>query len=349
MASAAYGEGDLVEQPAIAIFSDLGWETVNCFDEPFGVGSPLSRETSTQVILPKRLMSALRILNPYLPEEAFLLAFDELERNRSLLSTAHANKEVYQLLKEGVTVSLRDMHGQEKFEKVRLVDWENPEANDFLLASQLWISGDLYKRRPDLIGFVNGIPFLFIELKAAHKRLENAYKHNLRDYKDTIPQLFWYNALIILSNGADTVVGSMTAPWEHFAEWKKINSEGEEGLVSLETAIRGLCEKSRFLDMVENFTLFADLPGGMQKLVAKNHQFLGVNNVFQAIQNISENQGRLGVFWHTQGSGKSYSMILFAQKVLRKLPGHWTFVVITDRKDLDSQIYKNFAGVGAVY
>lgn len=344
-----FSENTLIEMPALNLFSGLGWETADCFEEVLGADSPLGRETTSQVLLPKRLLPALRKLNPTLPEEALASAFQELERDRSLLSPARANQEVYHLLKDGVKVSLRDKHGREQFETVRLVDWELPENNDFFLASQMWVSGDLYKRRPDLIGFVNGIPLLFVELKAAHKRLENAYQHNLRDYRDTIPQLFWYNALVILSNGADTVVGSMTAPWEHFAEWKKINSEGEEGIVSLETAIRGLCEKSRFLDMVENFTLFAEMQGGLQKLVAKNHQYLGVNNALQSIQKIRENQGRLGVFWHTQGSGKSYSMILFAQKVLRKLPGNWTFVVITDRHDLDNQIYKNFANVGAVY
>jgi type I restriction enzyme, R subunit len=213
----------------------------------------------------------------------------------------------------------------------------------------LWVSGELHKRRPDLIGFVNGIPLVFIELKAAHVHLENAYKGNLRDYKDTIPHLFWYNAVVILSNGSATRIGSMTAPWEHFGEWKKINSEGEEGIVSLETAIRGLCEPARLLDYIENFTLFAEAQGGLHKLVAKNHQYLGVNNAFETTRNRkATGEGKLGVYWHTQGSGKSYSMIFFAQKVLRKLPGNWTFAIITDRRDLDDQIYKNFAGVEAV-
>ena len=160
--------------------------------------------------------------------------------------------------------------------------------------------------------------------------------------------MFWYNAFILLSNGSEAKIGSLTADWEHFNDWKKINSEGEEGVVSLETMLRGACEPARFIDLVENFTLFAEDKGGLHKLVAKNHQYLGVNNAFASIQNIQENQGKLGVFWHTQGSGKSYSMIFFAQKVLRKLPGNWTFVVVTDRNDLDDQIYKNFASVGAV-
>jgi type I restriction enzyme R subunit len=229
-----------------------------------------------------------------------------------------------------------------------VIDWNAPENNDFFLASQLWISGEMYKRRADLIGFVNGLPLLFVELKASHKKVQNAFKENLKDYKSTIPQLFWYNAFIILSNGSQSRIGSLTAEWEHFAEWKKINSEGEEGKISLETMVRGTCEKPRLLDLAENFILFSEGKGGLQKLVAKNHQLLGVNNAVEAVNNLKRNQGRLGVFWHTQGSGKSYSMVFFSQKVLRKLVGNWTFVIVTDRQELDGQIYKNFANCGVV-
>jgi type I restriction enzyme R subunit len=343
-----YSEDLLVERPTIDLFAELGWETANCYEETFGPQGMLGRDTSNEVVLLSRLHPALEQLNPNLPSEAFQLAIEELIRDRSSMSPTKANKEVYELLKDGVKVAFRNEDGVDTFETVYLVDWENPSNNDFFLASQFWVSSDYYKRRPDLLGFVNGIPLVFIELKAAYKNLEIAYKANLRDYKDTIPHLFWYNAVIILSNGRDTRIGSMTAPWEHFNEWKKINSEGEEGIVSLETAIRGVCEPTRLLDIIENFTLFAKKQAGLHKLVAKNHQYLGVNNAIEAMHNIRQKNGKLGVFWHTQGSGKSYSMIFFAQKVLRKLPGNWTFVIITDRRDLDKQIYKNFAGAGAV-
>lgn len=161
-------------------------------------------------------------------------------------------------------------------------------------------------KRADLVGFINGLPLVFIELKAHLKRLELAYRLNLSDYRRTIPQLFWYNAIVILSNGNSSRIGSTTATWEHFAEWKKINSEGEEGIISLDTMIRGTCDKQKLLDLVENFTLFSEEKGGLIKLVAKNHQYLGVNNAVAAALKIRNNQGRLGVFWHTQGSGKSY-------------------------------------------
>ena len=163
-----------------------------------------------------------------------------------------------------------------------------------------------------------------------------------------MPHLFWFNAFAILSNGADTLVGSTFAPWGHFAEWKKINSEGEQGVVSLETALRGTCERHRLLDLVENFIAYTERPGGLVKALAKNHQFLGVNNSLEALRELQQRQGRLGVFWHTQGSGKSLSMLWFTQKVLRKQPGNWTFVLVTDRKELDEQLYGDFAYSGLI-
>ena len=326
----------------------MGWETINCFDETFGPRGLMGRETSGEVVLLSRLRPALQRLNLGVPEAALNIAVDELLRERSLMSPAEANREIYKHLRDGIKITFRSEEGIETGETVRVVDWDNPANNDLLLASQFWISGEMYKRRADLIGFINGIPLLFIELKASHKRIKSAYDDNLRDYKDTIPHIFWYNAIIMLSNGSETRVGSLTSQWEHFSEWKKINSEGEEGVISLDTALRGICEPVRFLDIVENFILFAEAKGGLAKLIAKNHQYFGVNSAFKAVQDIRGNQGKLGVFWHTQGSGKSYSMIMFAQKVLRKQPGNWTFVIVTDRTDLDDQIYKNFAGTGAV-
>jgi type I restriction enzyme, R subunit len=344
----SFTEDALIEQPAIALLSKLGWKTANCFDETFGSEGTLGRETSSEVILFSRLRAALARLNPELSSEALELAIQELSHERSLMSMINANQEIYKLLKDGVKVTYRDSEGVETIETVRVINWDTPRNNEFFLASQFWVTGEMHKRRLDLVGFVNGIPLLFIELKASHKNVEDAFQRNLRDYKDTIPHLFWYNGLLLLSNGSVSRLGSITSKWEHFSDWKKINSEGEEGVISLETLLRGVCEPSRFLDMVENFTLFQKGKGGLLKIIAKNHQFLGVNNSFDAVQKIRENQGRLGVFWHTQGSGKSFSMIFFAQKVLQKLKGNWTFLVVTDRMELDDQIYKNFADSGAV-
>jgi len=345
-----FSEDALIEQPTIALFAELGWQTANCYHETFGEHGTLGRETGAEVVLVRRLRAALERLNPDLPSEAISLAIEELTRERSALSPAQANREVYQLLKDGVKVAVAggEAGGEETVATVRVIDWDVSANNDFFLASQFWVSGEMYTRRADLVGFVNGLPLVFVELKAAHKRLEHAYKHNLRDYRNTIPHIFWYNAFIILSNGSQSRIGSTTAEWEHFAEWKKINSEGETGIVSLETMIRGTCQPDRLLDIVENFTVFSTAKSGVVKLLAKNHQYLGVNNAIAAVCNRQENHGRLGVFWHTQGSGKSYSMVFFTQKILRKLPGNWTFIIVTDRDDLDDQIYGYFADAGVI-
>lgn len=347
MNPADFSEHTLVEQPAVALFRDLGYTAVSGFNETFGPHGTLGRETTGDVVLAPRLRAALQMLNPKLPAPALDAAIEELTRDRSAQSLVHANREVYRLLKDGVRVTYQGDEGEET-ETVAVIDWAKPENNDFLLVSQFWVTGGVYKRRADLVGFVNGLPLLFLELKKTHAKLESAHKANLKDYKSTIPQVFWYNALVILSNGSESKVGTITSGWEHFFDWKRVNDEGEEGVVSLETVMRGMCAKERLLDIVENFTVFDDAKGGLIKVVAKNHQYLGVNNAVDALRHIKENQGRLGVFWHTQGSGKSFSMIFFSQKVLRKVPGNWTFLVVTDREDLDNQIYKNFANAGAV-
>ncbi|MGH8103565.1 MAG: type I restriction endonuclease subunit R [bacterium] len=348
----SYSEDSLVEQPAIALFAKLGWQTANLFHEDVGPNgnSAISegREADDEVVLVCRLRAAIERLNPSLPPEAYSAAIDELARDRSTMSSVAANRELYRLLKDGVKVNVRHEDGSETPEKLTVIDWNDPASNDFFLASQFWVFGGIYRRRADLVGFVNGIPVVFIELKAVHRRLEDAYKENLTDYKFTIPAIFWYNGFIILSNGSESRVGTLTSGWEHFSQWKKINSEGEQGIVSLETMIRGTCEPPRLLDILENFIIFSDEKSSTVKMVAKNHQYLGVNSTIEAVKKIKAVQGRLGVFWHTQGSGKSYSMVFFSQKVLRKLPGNWTFVVVTDRQDLDGQIYKNFANTGAV-
>lgn len=344
----SYTEDALVEQPAIALFGELEWETADCFSETYGHDGTLGRETPADVVLMPRLHAALRLLNHDLPNEAIIQAAQEIARDRSAMSPVQANREVYQLLKEGVKVTYTGDDGGQVFETARVIDWNNHTNNDFFLASQFWVSGDMYKRRADLVGFVNGIPLLLVELKKSHGKLENAYKNNIRDYKSAIPQLFWYNAFIMLSNGSSTKIGSTTAEWEHYGEWKKVENESEQGVISLETAIRGVCEKCKFLDLVENFVLYSDSSGSSWKLVAKNHQFLGVNNAINGVRHTQDNKGRLGVFWHTQGSGKSFSMVFFSQKILRKLPGNWTFLIVTDRQELDKQIYQTFAKAGAV-
>ncbi|HOH62337.1 MAG TPA: type I restriction endonuclease subunit R [Bacilli bacterium] len=354
-----FNEDNLIEKPAIKIFTEsLGYQFVNAFKEKYGanfylnVDAPcLGRENTSEVVLTHILRESLKNLNPGVKGEIIELAIEELTKDRSLMSLVSANKEIYNLIKNGINVSYLDEDGSNCDERIKVVDFNEVGNNDFLLVSQFWITGDMYKRRADLIGFINGLPLIFIEFKAVHKNLKDAFSNNLKDYKDSIPQLFWYNAFIILSNGIESKIGSITSEFEHFNEWKKINSEGERGIVSLDTIIKGICAKDKFIDLFENFILFDILAGKEVKIAAKNHQYLGVNNAITSLKQVKENKeerGRLGVFWHTQGSGKSYSMIFFSQKVLRKFQGNYTFLVVTDRQELDGQIYKNFANVGAV-
>ena len=309
-----FSENNLIEQTAVKIFGEL-WGAKNFINAYSEEGDALlGRENQGQVVLAGRLKSALEKLNPDAPQEAIAHALTELTRDRSTASLVNANHDIYKLIKDGVKAEIRAEDGSFETINIKIIDFNTPTNNDFLLVSQMWITGELHKRRPDLIGFVNGLPLVLIELKASHKNLRNAYQENIRDYKDTIPQLFWHNSFIIISNGIETKVGTLTSAFEHFNEWKKIKSEDEEGRVSLETVIKGTCEPSRLLDIVENFTLFDDSFRERIKAISRYFQLLGVNQAFEQIKNRDKNNGRLGVFWHTQGSGKSYSMIFLSQK-----------------------------------
>ena len=346
----AYTEDQLVEQPAIGLFADLGWQTVSAMEETLGATGTLGRETKGEVVLATRLRSALVRLNPALPAEAINNAIDEITRDRSAMLLEAANREVYRLLKEGIVVSVPDhAHGGQKTERLRVVDWDTPENNDFLLVSQFSVTGPLYTCRPDLVGFINGLPWVVIELKKPGVPARAAFDENLTHYKQQIPNLFWFNTLMIASNGTDSRLGSLTADWGRWVEWKRIAREDEPRRVSLEVMLRGTCNRTRLLDLVENFTLFSEHKAGLVKIIAQNHQFLGVNNAIASMLEARKlGHGRGGVFWQTQGSGKSFSMVFYAQKVLRKLAGNWTFVVVTDRTELDEQIAKTFKAVGAV-
>jgi type I restriction enzyme, R subunit len=353
MSAHAYSEDLLVEQPAVELFGKLKWSTISAREEIFGSDGTLKRETSAEVVLTSHLRSALEQLNPKLSPTAITAGVDKIARDRSAMTAAAANRDIYTLLKEGVQVSVPDAErGGQKSERVRVIDWNNPLANDFLLVSQMTITGPLYTCRPDLIGFVNGLPLVLIEFKKPGVSARAAFDENITSYKhpqNGVPALFRYNALTIASNGTESRVGSITADWERMAEWKRVEREDEPRRVSLEVMIRGVCEPGRLLDLIENFTLFSEHKSGLIKILAQNHQVLGVNNsIASMLEARKAGHGRAGVFWQTQGSGKSFSMVFFSQKVLRKITGNWTFVVVTDRKELDDQIAKTFKATGAV-
>jgi type I restriction enzyme R subunit len=215
-------EDQLVEQPAIQLLSSMGWATVFALDEVTGPTGTLGRETTAEVVLVSRLRTALERLNPTVPPDALAIAIDSLTRNRSTMSHVAANREVYDLLKNGISASVPDReHGGQRLERLRIIDWLNPTNNDFLLVSQMTITGALYTCRPDLVGFVNGLPLVVVELKKPGIPAKQAFDDNLTSYKhpqNGIPDLFWYNALLIASNGIESRVGTLTADWERFFE-----------------------------------------------------------------------------------------------------------------------------------
>ncbi|HPS64280.1 MAG TPA: type I restriction endonuclease subunit R [Ignavibacteria bacterium] len=344
-----YTEDKLVQKTTADYFEKkLNWESIYAYnDEVLGKDGTLGRESEKEIILFKFLRSALEKLNTGLPDEAYDNAIRQITESSASKSLIQTNKDKYELFKKGVLVQYKNDKGEIEKNRLRVFDFENAEENHFLIVRELWIQGSLYRRRPDILGFVNGIPLLFIELKNIHKDLKRAYFENLSDYKDTIPEIFYYNAIAVLSNGNEAKVGSFSAKYDYFHEWKRLE-EDEKGAVDMETLLKGMFTKKNFMDIFENFIVYDESTGKTSKILAKNHQFLGVNKAIDAVINRKEREGKLGVFWHTQGSGKSYSMVFFSEKVRRKLKGNFTFLILTDRDDLDTQIYKTYAGCGIV-
>jgi type I restriction enzyme R subunit len=345
----ALNEDTLVQQTMANYLADsLGWDSVFAFGtETLGKEGSLGRASEGAVILTRYLGEALIRLNPGLPDGAYADALRQITDAPLGSSLIAINRDAYDLVKNGVLASFRDAKGQLVKQRLRLIDFDEPDNNHFLCVRELWVKGDLYRRRPDIIGYVNGLPLLFVECKAVNKDLRRAYEGNLKDYLDAIPHLFHHNAFIILTNGHAAKIGALGSKFEHFNDWKRLE-EGAPGVVDLETMLKGVCAKANFIDLLENFILFDDGGEKLVKIVARNHQYLGVNRALAAVRDRKARAGKLGVFWHTQGSGKSYSIAMLTQKIHRKLGGNFTFLVCTDRIDLDGQIYGTFAGCGLV-
>lgn len=394
----------------------LGWDSVYAFNlETFGPDGTLGRSDTTEAVLTRDLRAALLRLNPDLPPSAIDDAMRQLTAYDVGRSMVQHNREFHRLLRGGVPVAWRDAQARPRAAKARVIDFGNaPGANRFLAVRELKLTGlrtPSYNRRADLVCFVNGLPLVFIELKAVHKNIRTGFEENLRDYmgEHVIAHAFHHNAFLVVSNGDRARFGSITSEWEHFYEWKRLD-EHDAGNVDAQVLLDGMLAHDRLLDIVENFILFDESkPGRTRKVVARNHQVLGVNLAVASVQRQEDlkrsfpagerlrhrvvelpleralkgkarkkatdapaellaaeerkpsfipagpvdiierahpDLGRLGVFWHTQGSGKSYSMAFFAEKVRRTVPGNFTFLLMTDRDDLDSQIHRSFVGCG---
>ncbi len=385
--------------------TSLGWGSVYAHNkETFGPNGTLGRVSERDIVLVRDLRAALNELNPEIPElarEQAVQKLTQIDVSRSLLQH---NRDLFRFIRGGVPVEWRDDKGDVQYATAQVIDFRTPNNNRFLAVRELRIQGvrvPHYNRRADLVCFVNGLPLVFIELKAVYKNIRVGFDENLTDYMDdhSIAHAFHHNAFLVVSNGDRARYGSITSKWEHFVEWKR-NDEKDKGRVVAEVLLDGMLEKRRLLDIVENFILFDDSrAGGTRKIVARNHQVLGVNNAIASVwkqeelknefppekrlveytvsrsevvreamasrsspaeesqllepypdddlplvQRAHPDLGRLGVFWHTQGSGKSYSMAFFTEKVRRVVPGNFTFLVMTDREDLDDQIWRTFIG-----
>lgn len=349
MPKSRYSEEAAVQIPAGELLRDkLKWDLFYCYDEEvLGPGGTLGRDSYADVLLERDLMNALIELNEHLSEDECRQALSTLKEvfvGDTLLAT---NEAKYKMLRDGIPVSKKMPDGSTRTDSARVFDFEYPQNNHFVAAEELWVKGPMHRRRCDLVGFVNGVPLLFVEFKRHDKDIYTAYKDNYTDYQDTIPQVFYYNAFVMLSNGLESKVGTLGSPYEFFHEWKRLREE-DVGNIELETMLLGICKKENLLDLFENFILFDhyDIPAA--KILARNHQYLGVNDAIEAYKERELREGKLGVFWHTQGSGKSYSMVFLAEKIRRKFSGSPTFLVLTDREELDKQISETFESCGCL-
>ena len=402
-------EDRLVQQTFADHLRDrLGWESVYAYNaETFGPQGTLGRASERDVVLVRDLHAALARLNPELVESACAQAVEKLTRIDFARSLIQHNREFYGFIRDGVPVEWRDATGETRHAHAHVIDFRDAARNRFLAVRELKVQGvrvPHYNRRADLVCFVNGLPLVFIELKAVYRNIRAGFDDNLTDYlsEHSISHAFHHNAFLVVSNGDQARYGSITSKWEHFVEWKR-NAEKDKARLDAEALLDGMLAKERLLDLVENFLLFDDSrAGGARKIVARNHQVLGVNSAIASVgrqeelkrqfppperlieyrvpkpellkvaeappsesvyaapapasgvqddelpllKRAHEDLGRLGVFWHTQGSGKSYSMVFFAEKVRRVVPGNFTFLVMTDREDLDDQIWRTFIGCG---
>lgn len=342
-----YSENILVQNSAGNLLEqELGWEVKFAYNtEVLGENGTFGRKSYQEILLTKYLRNKLKEFNSWINEAQIKEVLDKLQTVFSSSSLIQINEEKYFLIRDGVPVTVKHPNGKTEERRALIMDFQHPENNHFLAVKELKIHGSLYKKRTDIVGFVNGLPLIFMEFKAVHVDIQNGYTDNYRDYLDTIPHLFYYNAFLILSNGHNAKVGTLGSKYEFFHEWKRLR-EDDAGNVELQTMLRGICKKENFLDLFENFILFDHTDGKSVKILARNHQYLGVNEAVEAYRNRKLRDGKLGVFWHTQGSGKSYSMLFMAQKIRRKFSGSPTIVVLTDRDELNNQISDTFENCG---
>ena len=337
-----------VEAAALAWFQDLGWATL--YGSDIAPGEPAAERTSyEQVVLEGRLREALHRMNPAVPAEAIDEAFRKLTRISSP-QLVEANHELHYYLVNGVSVEYLRPDGSIGYDPVRVLDFDAPDENDWLVVNQLTVTEFGHTRRPDLVVFVNGLPLAVIELKNAASESATVWSafQQLQTYKNELPAFFVFNETLVVSDGLQAHLGTLSSNRERFAPWRTI--EGEElapaSLTQLEVLIHGVFDKRRFLDVIRYFIVYESDGDSVIKKLAGYHQFHAVARAVEATLAASRPAGsrRVGVVWHTQGSGKSLTMAFYAGRVvLHPEMRNPTLVVLTDRNDLDEQLFGTFS------
>ena len=356
---------DQLEQLCLNWFQSIGYDYICGYDIAPDSDNP-ERSDYRQIILHERLLSCLGVINPHIPIatlEQVVLQIDKPETPILI----NNNKAFHQLLLEGIKVSYKDNNGEEKTDYVQLVDFLNSAKNQFLVVNQYTITGSKGNRRPDVIVFINGLPLAVLELKNPadnNADIWSAYQQ-LQTYKDEIPDLFMFNEALVVSDGLNARVGSLTANKERFMAWRTVNNENDKPLFEyfLETLVKGFFKPELFLDYIRHFALFEQDGDVTIKKIAGYHQFHAVREAVRATviaarqpqtrvvtepranyaDKVVPGSGKAGVVWHTQGSGKSISMVCYAGKLLAQPEmNNPTIVVVTDRNDLDGQLYNTF-------
>jgi type I restriction enzyme R subunit len=342
-----------VEEAALEIFDGLAYTILH--GPTIAPGEMFAERTSYgDVVLVKRLREAFARINPQIPADALEDAARKVLRTETP-SLVENNRRFHRFVTDGVPVEYRredlpEQAGQIVHDTVRLIDFTTPENNDWVAANQFTIEENRRNRRPDVIVFVNGLPLAVIELKNLadeNASIRDAF-NQLQTYKNDIPSLFPYNELLVISDGIEARLGTLTAGWERFMPWRTIEGDkvAAKGSLEMEVLLRGVFEKKRFLDLVRNFIVFEQNGPVIEKKVAGYHQFHAVNKAVERTLDAVSAEGdrRAGVVWHTQGSGKSLTMAFYAGKIIQHpAMSNPTLVVLTDRNDLDDQLFGTFS------
>jgi type I restriction enzyme R subunit len=335
---------DHIEQVVIREFKDLGYQYLNGVEiSPEGL---YQEREFNEVVLKARLRKAIQMLNPNIPPEAQEEALRKVLRSNSP-NLFQNNYQFHKQLTDGVEIEYRK--GERiAGDKVWLIDYLNPENNEYLVINQFTVIEGNTNKRPDIILFVNGLPLVVIELKNAadeNATIQTAF-NQLQTYKKTIPSLFHYNALLIASDGWDALYGSLTAPKQFYVPWKSIdgNALADENMPQMEVMAKGMLNKKVLPDVIRHFTVFHQNKDEISKIVPRYHQYFAVNKALETTRRATAENGdqRAGVIWHTQGSGKSLSMVFYSGKLVLAL-NNPTLIVLTDRNDLDDQLFDTFS------